>query len=91
MDINRVLHYQELSFISKIILIKLISQHHNNLLVGYFDINKTRIFIGQKYYWLNFKKDVEAYAKGCNICLSFKLIKYKPYDNLQILLILIYK
>ena len=29
---------------------KLISQHNNNLLVGYFEVNKTRKTIDQKYH-----------------------------------------
>lgn len=74
----------------KIIWIKLISQYHNNLFAGTFDINKTIKVIGWKYYLLNLKEDVEAFVKGNNICLDLKIISYKPYSDLQLLPIPIY-
>ena len=49
-DVDGVLHHQELPFVPKIFLIKLISRHQNNLLAGYFGINKTRKLIGRKYF-----------------------------------------
>ena len=49
-NVNRVLHYQELPFISKIIPTKLISRHHDNSLAGHFGINKTKELIRRKYY-----------------------------------------
>ena len=67
-DIDRVLYHQGLPFVSEVIQIELISQHYNNSLVGYFSINKTKEFIGRKYYLPSFGKDVEAYFKGCNVC-----------------------
>ena len=84
-NVDEVLHYQELPFISEIIWIKFISRHHNNLLVEYLGIDKTREFISWKYYWPSLRKDVEAYVKGCNICLALKAVKHKPYGNLQTL------
>ena len=69
----------------EIIWTKLIYRHHNNLLVEYFSINKTKELIGQKYYWPSLKKDVEAYIKDCNICLALKTVKNKPNDDLQTL------
>lgn len=74
-------------FIPKIIKFKLISQQNNYLLVNYFSINKPKKFVGQKYHWLRLSKDIEAYIKGCNICLGLKAIKQKPYSNFQLLLI----
>ena len=49
-DVDKVLHYQELPFVPKIIWTELISCHHNNSLARHFGINKTREFIGRKYY-----------------------------------------
>ena len=43
--VNKVLYYQGLSFIFKIIQTKLINLHHNNSLVEPFGINKTRKLI----------------------------------------------
>ena len=45
-----MLNYQRLPFIFKIIKIKLINWHHNNLSVEYFGIDKTKKLNGQKYY-----------------------------------------
>lgn len=57
-DVDRILHYQELLFIPKVIQTKFISWYYNDPLAKHFGINKTREFISQKYYWLNFRKDV---------------------------------
>ena len=49
-DINGVLHDQGLPYMPEIIWIKLIIRHYNDLLVGYFGIEKTRELVAQKYY-----------------------------------------
>ena len=49
-EIDEVLHHQGLPFVPEIIWTELISRHHDNLLAGHFDINKTRKLIGRKYY-----------------------------------------
>ena len=84
-DINRVLYYQGLPFVPEIISTEFISRHHDNPLAGHFGINKTRELIGWKYYWSSLRKDVEAYVKGCDVCLSSKVIRYKLYSDLQAL------
>lgn len=48
--IKRILSYKGLSYILKIVKTELISRYHNNLLVGYFRINKIQELIDQKYY-----------------------------------------
>ena len=72
----------------EIIWTELISRHYNNPLADHFGIDKTRELIGWKYYWLSLRKDVKAYVKGCNICLSSKTVRHKSYDDLQALLVL---
>ena len=84
-DSNGVLHHQGLSFVPEIIQTKLISCHHNDSLAGHFGINKTRKLIGRKYYWPSLRKDVEDYVKGCDICLGLKVVRHKPYGDLQLL------
>ena len=84
---DRVLHYQKLPFIPKIIWIKLISRYHDDFLIGHFSINKTKEFFGQKYYWPSLQRDIEAYVKGCDVCLTSKAVKHKPYGNFQSLFI----
>ena len=84
-NVDGVLHHQGLSFVPEVIRTELISRHHDNPLVGYFGIDKTRELIGRKYYWPSLKKDVEAYVKGCNVCLASKAVRHKPYGDLQAL------
>ncbi len=49
-DIKQVLHYQGLSYVPKVICSELINRHHDNLLAGYFGIEKTCELITRKYY-----------------------------------------
>ncbi len=66
---------------------EMISRHHNDPLAGHFRIDKTRELIAQKYYWPTLRRDVEAYVIGCNVCLTSKSVRYKPYGDLQSLLV----
>ena len=84
-DIDRVLHYQELPFVPKIIWTELISWHHNNPLAKHFGFDKTKELIDRKYYWLSLRKDVEAYVKGCDVYLALKAVGHKLYRDLQAL------
>lgn len=86
-----MLNYQGFLYVSKVIRLELISKHHDEALAGHFGIEKTGKLIAKKYYWLTLQKDVKAYVKGCNICLAPKAVRYKPYDDLQSLPILIHK
>ena len=61
----------------------MISRYHNDLLIRYFSIDKTRELVGRKYYWPSLKRDVQAYVRGCDVCLTSKAIRYKPYRDLQ--------
>ena len=81
-EIDGVLHHQRLPFVPKAIRIELISQHHDDPLAGHFGIDKTKELIGRKYYWPSLRKDVEAYIKGCDICLGSKAVRHKSYGNL---------
>ena len=49
-DSNGILHHQGLPYIPEIIRTELISRHHNDPLVGYFGIEKTRELVARKYY-----------------------------------------
>ena len=75
-DIERVLQYGDLPYILEIIWSELISWYYNNPFVCHFGINKTRELIARKYYWPILHRDVEAYVKGCNICLAFKAVRH---------------
>ena len=86
-DIDGVLHHQGLSFVPETIQIELISRHHDDPLARYFGIDKTKDLVGRKYYWPSLQKDVEAYVKGCDVCLGSKAVRHKPYGDLQSLLV----
>ena len=82
-DIDGVLHHQGLLFVPEAIRTALISRDHDNPLARHFSIDKTRDFVGRKYYWPSLRKDVEAYVKGCDVCLGSKAVRHKPYGDLQ--------
>ena len=84
-EIDGVLHHQGLPFVPEVIRTELISRHHDDPLAGHFGIDKTRELIGRKYYWPSLRKDVEAYVKGCDVCLASKAVRHKPYGDLQAL------
>lgn len=63
----------------------MISKYYDEPIAGYFGIDKTKVFIIQKYYWSIFQVDLKIYIKRCNICLASKMIQYKSYRNLHLL------
>lgn len=66
----------------KIICFKITSYYHNDLLINSFQIKKTKELVVGKYFKLTFYQDIEAYIKGCNVCLASKIVCYKPYKYL---------
>ena len=86
-EVKRVLHHQGLLFVPKAIQTKLISRHHNNLLAGYFDIKKTYKLLAQKYLWPSLRHNIQTYVKDCDVCLASKVVRHKPYDDLQFLIV----
>ena len=80
--IDEIFYYQGLPFVPKAIWTELISRHHNDLLVGHFGIKKTCKLLAQKYYWPILRHNVEAYVKGCDVCLAFKAVCHKLYGDL---------
>ena len=73
-DIESILHYQGLPYVSEIIRTELISRHHNNPLASHFGIEKTQELVAWKYYWPTLRHDVNNYMKGCNVCLASKAV-----------------
>ena len=82
-DIEGELQYRKRPYVLEVICFEVIICHHNDLLVAHFGIDKTRKLVGRKYYWPSLRKNVEAYMKGCDICLTSKAVKHKPYRDLQ--------
>ena len=77
------MHHQGLPFVPEAIRTELISRHHDDPLARHFGIDKTKDLVGQKYYWLSLRKDIEAYVKGCDVCLGLKAVRHKLYGDLQ--------
>lgn len=75
---------EKLLYIPRILRKKLISRHHNKLIVGYFRIEKAEELVAQKYYWKTLKVNVKSYVKRCNICSAFKMVCYKFYKYLPL-------
>lgn len=48
--LGRILHHQGLPYVLEIIRAELITRHHNNILIGYFGIEKSQKPIAKKYY-----------------------------------------
>ena len=82
-EVEEVLQYQRLPYVSEIIRSEVIRRHHNDPLAEHFGIDKTRELLGRKYYWQSLRKAVENYVRGCDICLTSKPVRYKPYGDLQ--------
>ena len=81
-DVEGVHQYQRRLYILEIIRSEVINCHHDDPLVGYFGIDKTRELVGRKYYWPSLQKNIENYVRGCAICLASKAVCYKPYRDL---------
>ena len=86
-DIDRMLYHQGLLFVPKVIWMEFISRHYNNLLAGHFGIKKICELLARKDFWQTLRHNIEAYVKGCNVCLASKAMRHKPYGNFQFLLV----
>ena len=80
--VERILYHQGIPFMPEAIQIKLISCHYNDLLAGHFGIKKTCELLAQKYFWPSLQHNVDAYVKGCDICLALKVVRHKLYSDL---------
>lgn len=80
--VEKVLLFQKLPYMPKIIWTELISEYHNNPLVNNFGINKSRELVAWKYYWPSLWAGVKAYIKAYNIDFASKSVCYKFYGNL---------
>lgn len=54
----------------------------------YLGFDKLWKLIACKYYWPSFWKNVKTYVKGCNVYLTPKAVRHKPYDDRESLPIL---
>ena len=82
-DVEGVRQYWGLVYVPEIIRSKMISCHHNDSLAEHFGIDKTRELVYRKYYWPSLRRDVENYVRGCDVYLTSKAVRHKPYGDLQ--------
>ena len=82
-ELDGVLYHQGLPFVPEVIWTEIISWHHDDPLAEHFGIDKTKDLVGRKYYWPSLRRDIEAYVKGCGVCLGSKAVRHKPYGDLQ--------
>ena len=81
------LYFQPFSEIAATVIVrtKLISRHYDDPQADHVGIDKTQELIARKYYWPTLHHDVEAYVAGCGVCLVLKVVRHKPYGDLQFL------
>ena len=84
-ELDGVLYHKGLPFVPEAIWTEIISRHHDDPLAGHFGINKTKDLVIRKYYWPSLQRDIEAYVKGCSVCLDSKAVRHKPYSDLHLL------
>ncbi len=77
-DIKNMFYYLSLPYVLTVIYSELISRHLNDPLVSYFGIEMTQELIAKKFYLPTLQRNVEAYIKGCDVCLALKAICHKP-------------
>ena len=81
--IDGVLHHKSLLYLLKIIRTEIISRRHNDPQAGHFGVKKTSKLVAQIYYWPTLRADIEAYTKGCDICITSQAVSHKSYSDLQ--------
>ena len=85
--VEEVLHHRGILFVPKALQTELISRHHNDPLAGHFCIKKTHELLARKYLRPSLRHDVQAYVRGCDVCLASKAVRHKLYGDLQSLLV----
>ena len=62
---------------------KVISEHHNEFLLGHPEQDKTIELIQWKYSFPKMREAVEKYIWKCTTCAKYKLARHKPYGEQQ--------
>lgn len=82
-DIYNVLYHRGFLYVSELIQIELMSEHHNDPQASYFRIQQIRELITQKYYQKTLRYDVKTNVRRCDIYLALKAVKNKHYGDSQ--------
>jgi hypothetical protein len=85
---NEFLKFRERYYVfeKEFLWIKLLKQHHDDILADHFDVKKTIELLNRKYHWSRMIKYVKFYIKTCDICQRTKTSRHLSYDDLQFLL-----
>lgn len=78
-----MLYQKYLSYVPERIGTRLISRHHDDLPAGHYGIDKIKELIAQKYYWLAFRHNVEAYVESFDVCSASKAVRHNFYGDPQ--------
>jgi hypothetical protein len=61
----------------------LISEFHDSKYAGHFGMSRTRVAVGQMFWWKSLAGDVAKYVSTCVACQRNKARRHKPYGLLQ--------
>lgn len=82
-DSDHCLFYEDKAYIPASLRGEILEMNHDDPLAGHFGKDKSIELISRKYYWPSMKKDIASYVEGCDVCMSSKAARHKPYGNLQ--------
>jgi hypothetical protein len=63
----------------------LISEFHDSKYAGHFEMSRTRVAVGQMFWWKSLAGDVAKFVSTCVACQRNKAHRHKPYGLLQLL------
>jgi len=64
---------------------ELVKRHHDDILAGHFEVEKTTELIERKYYWKGISQSIKDYVSICDICQRVKTPRHRPYEEMQAL------
>ena len=83
LKVKGVLHYDGKPYIPETLRANLLEKNHDDPLARHFGVEKTLELLTRKYYWPKMRADIKKYIQGCNICISCKAKRHKPYGSKQ--------
>ena len=82
-DSDHCLFHEGKAYIPASLRGEILELNHDDPLAGHFGKDKTIELVSRKYYWPSMKSDIARYVEGCDVCMSSKATRHKPYGNLQ--------